>query len=233
MIYLDHFIFPSEDIEYRTKYTGSFIINDAAYFKMCVVIGSLKSVNVEQNYLLAPGGLSYTSYGSGYVVDGCFLLRAQVPSDLEIKYTLDGTTPDYNSTEVFTGSFIKIPMYGSTVLTWIAFSEGYVPKCNITTTYTFDRGEPGEPPISVDEGLCTLGKPSNTPEQYWPYSPFEHGYVMFYTTDGTQPSKDNGKIYNDPWEEGPFPVTAGTVINAITLCYGMYYSDVATYIVPE
>ena len=219
---------PSEDTKYRTKYTGSFIINDAAYFKMCVVIGSLKSVNVEQNYLIAPGGVAITDYGPS--INGDYYIRIAFSSGYELKYTLDGSTPDYNSTESVSGANIEVPVYGTTVLKWIEFKEGYVPR---TGYYNIERGVPGEPVISAENGLCTLGKPSNTPDMYYPYSPFEYGYVMFYTTDGTQPSKDNGKIYNDPWEEGPFPVSPGTIISAITLCYGMYYSDVATYTVPE
>lgn len=70
-----------------------------------------------------------------------------------------------------------------------------------------------QPTISVDSGNVTITCDKT----------FAH---IYYTTDGTEPSVDNGTLY-----ESPFVAVVGQTVKAVAHVWNDIYSTVAEYIV--
>lgn len=147
-------------------------------------------------------------------------------SDGECYYTLDGSTPDYNSTP-FTET-IYFNIYGGPVtLKVIGYRPGWLPTNVRTITVGYDT--PTAPTISfdADTNTVTLGATGNVTA--FPAIPMKttadnpnNGYRIYYTLDGTTPTASS-TLYT-----GPFQISGNTTVKAVIIAYGQYSSDVAT-----
>ena len=137
-----------------------------------------------------------------------------VPSDADIYYTIDGSTPDATKT-LYTGS---IPVGVNTVIKAIAYKTGH-PDSNVgTAQYTFGVANPS---FSVLTG-------SYASAQNLTLNVSTPGADIRYTIDGTDPSDTAGTLYDGT----PIVIndtTQPTVVKAIAYLTGWTSSDIVTH----
>lgn len=202
------------------------------FFVFAVLIGSNKSNYVYKYYPGVSGG-----YSASWNIDWFYCryyINWNVLDYIKVTYTEDGSTPYFDGQEITNVKRTFIPIYGYTTIKTSTFEENYIPQFGFTFKEFGYSDKPTAPEIIVDNYYCEIKRAGETENIiYWPY-PDERGCYIIYTTDGSDPSKDNGKIYDNydhPGEMGPFQVEPGTTVKAITICCNKYISDISTYTV--
>ena len=129
-------------------------------------------------------------------------------------YTLDGSTPDYQS-ELCNG-IIYSTIYDELNIKIMAIAEGYIPSGIAEFSLGYDK--PSSPSISFDSNTNTViiartGESVNIAPS---------AYKIYYTTDGSTPTAQS-ILY-----KGPVPVTDGMTVKAVLVAYDEYFSNVAS-----
>lgn len=132
-----------------------------------------------------------------------------------IRYTVDGADPTPTSGTVYDGNPIDITQ--SSTLRAIAYRDGWMSSNVVIHTYVIN-GPVNAPQFSIaggdyfnafSVGITTL--PSNA--------------VIYYTTDGSDPSESNGFIYNPAT---PVPINVNTVLKARAYLFNWQPSPIST-----
>nr|WP_145405093.1 chitobiase/beta-hexosaminidase C-terminal domain-containing protein [Paenibacillus xylanexedens] len=127
-----------------------------------------------------------------------------------IYYTTDGTEPTINNGMIYSS---PIPVTDGMTIRAIAIKKGMEDSQVISETYTFKQ-QVGKPTADSAGGAVAPGttvKLTSTTDDA----------TIYFTTDGSIPSMDNGTLYS-----GPIPVTDGMTIRAIAIKPGMEDSQV-------
>lgn len=143
----------------------------------------------------------------------------------EVHYTLDGSTPNFNSPMM--NERLYTNRYGSVVnFKCCSFRDGYIPRGVRTKTYGYSS--PSAPSVSYNSetGLVTLLRAGNvmtSPEIPLKTTPDDPtiGCRIYYTLDGSTPT-DQSTLYT-----GPFQISGNTTVKAVLIAYGQYSSDVS------
>lgn len=143
----------------------------------------------------------------------------------KIHYTLDGSTPTYQS-PVFSNAIKKNIFEGQVTVKAIVIYSEQVPSAVVAVTY--GESAVSAPEIIVDDetNKVTIELAGNTAEiplQTNNNVP-DMGARIYYTLDGSTPTAESS-LYTG----NPFTLPEGvTTIKAITVCYGEFNSDVTT-----
>ena len=189
-------------------YNGPFVPNSQDVFAIVVY-----------DDIVSSAAHGWFTYASGvYYMEAPILSENTVSvefsfsSGTKCTYTTDGTDPDYNSTSAGYMQRIKVPYVGQvTTIKYRFFKEGYLPS----PVYTNQVGvaQLGVPTISFDADLNSVSMAHG--------SPWKGEYMnIYYTTDGSTPTKDNGSIYSST-----FSISETKTIKAVQ--YYRYFNTVA------
>lgn len=159
----------------------------------------------------------------GTVVEGPG--NAAPASDGELRYTLDGSVPDYSSDLM--ESRVEGHRYGNPqTAKLIGFRPGCIPSNVGTVVMGYEK--PSSPLISFDssDSLVTLSRSGNVMNN--PVVPLKTdmnnpavGCRIYYTLDGSTPT-DQSTLYT-----GPFQISESVTVKAVLVAYGEYSSDVS------
>ena len=133
-----------------------------------------------------------------------------------IYYTTDGTTPTEDPTHQYNGKFwAEGENLGDEVtITAVAKEEGKELSNPVSVTYKFIA--PAAPTFSPQGGTYTS-------YQYVELASATEGADVYYTTDGSNPSVNNGTKYTEP-----IAVTENVTIKAITVYHDAHVNKDAT-----
>ena len=145
---------------------------------------------------------TYTSVQSTTITDST--------SGATIYYTTDGSTPTAASTQ-YTGA---IAINGSETLRAIAIASGYSNSAVAQAAYTLN--------LSVTTPVISVATGTYTATQSVTISDAESSATIYYTTDGTTPSKSSAKY------DGAITVATSETLSAIAIDSGGTASAVAT-----
>ena len=146
-------------------------------------------------------------------------------ADGEIYYTLDGSTPDSDSTPLTETLYFS--RYGGPVtLKVIGYRPGWLPTNIRTVSVNYDK--PTAPVIFGSENnTVTIGTAGNVSAS--PSIPLKTtsdnpnlGCRIYYTLDGSTPTEQS-TLYT-----GPFQIGGNVTVKAVLVAYGQYYSDVVS-----
>ena len=130
--------------------------------------------------------------------------------DSEIKYTLDGSDPSETNGNVYSEAIV---IGQDTNLKVIAIKNNWYPSDVIEESYTF--------PTIVDAPIFSLNGGNYYEEQLVTMFTYLPGASIYYTTDGSSPSSENGILYVGD----PVQITVSTELKAATHKLG--YNDSA------
>lgn len=128
----------------------------------------------------------------------------------EIYYTLDGSTPSKTNGTKYTAPFA---LNETTTVKAIALKEGLLDSAVVTVAYEINL-KAKQPEVSLKSGKYTT-------EQEVTLSTKTAGAKLYYTTDGTEPTAENGTLY-----EGPFKLSKTCILRVVAVCEGMENSTV-------
>lgn len=209
--------------------TSGFFINYVAY----ISDGSKQSVTTEVVFEVCGEGITTFSNAETGVVS-YFARVLQAPTnnnyntaeDGEVHYTLDGSTPTYNSGLLTSTLYANRFGPPSTVIKCKFYRPGYIPGKERSAV--FGNSSPSAPSVSYNSetGLVTLLRAGNvmtSPEIPLKTTPDDPtiGCRIYYTLDGSTPT-DQSTLYT-----GPFQISGNTTVKAVLIAYGQYSSDVS------
>ncbi|MDE7266347.1 MAG: chitobiase/beta-hexosaminidase C-terminal domain-containing protein [Lachnospiraceae bacterium] len=137
------------------------------------------------------------------------------PADATIYYTTDGTEPKNNNSKktYSNGITVETTMVsdgGITIKAYASKPDEYADSDTVTFTYNVST-TPGENQLKSPTAKPDAGEvPKGTEVQL----KSEDGVPIYYTKDGTIPSKDNGTLFA---ESNPIIINEETVIKAIAI----------------
>ena len=216
----------SDPTDQSTLYSEPFVITEATVIKAFVTNSGNYSGIAEASYEKTKLALMLRSNGNtgqlGYSVQSGNYTDAE-----EVKYTIDGSDPDYSSDTLV--STVNGQRYGNPfVFKARGYREGYVPSSVVQRNGSYDT--PSAPQIvfnSLDNAV-TLNRTGNvianpevllvTDTQQDP----THNCRIYYTLDGSTPT-DQSTLYT-----GPFQISRNVTVKAVLVAYGQYSSAVAT-----
>ncbi|MDT9722113.1 chitobiase/beta-hexosaminidase C-terminal domain-containing protein [Paenibacillus sp. ClWae2A] len=152
------------------------------------------------------------SPSGGIVTSGTTVTLTMGIGGATIYYTTDGTEPTINNGTVYSS---PIPVTNGMTIKAFGVKKGMTDSVVMTETYTIKQQT--EKPAASPAGGAVA--PDTTVALTSPTV----GATIYYTTDGTAPTSENGTIYVEP-----IPVTDGMTINAIALKQGLNDSEVMT-----
>jgi tetratricopeptide (TPR) repeat protein len=122
-------------------------------------------------------------------------LKIECPKGSTVYYTMDGTDPDTNSTEYDSVIFLE---YGSYEIKAISVNQYGISSAVVSNKYLIDVDFVFEPDILTESGDYTNATmiEADVPIMY----------SVYYTTDGSEPSKDSGTSIK---YSGPIPMPLG------------------------
>jgi len=192
-----------------TKYTGAISVSASETIEaIAVASGSTNSAVATAAYTIAsvlptptfsPAAGTYTTTQSVTISDGS--------SGATIYYTTNGTTPTTSSTK-YTGA---ISVSASETLKAIAVASGYTNSAVATAAYTIGS------PTAATPTFSPAGGTYSTPQSVV-ISDTTPGVTIYYTTDGTTPSKSS------PQYTGAITVSTTETIKALAIETGYYTS---------
>ena len=203
----------STPTEQSTLYQGPFTIDQATTFKLIVIHNGVSSPVTEQSYQKVATPSVELSHN--YVSDRRFVKLSCATQNSVIHYTTDGNAPVWSSDDYVYA--LQFHIYEPSTVKAVAFAPEHVPSFVRTSLSGFEK--PSTPVISFDANtrIVTISKTGETQKIA------DSDAVIYYTTDGTEPSAQNGTQYN-----GFFQGTLNTTVKAVVVCYGEYTSDVAS-----
>ena len=139
-------------------------------------------------------------------------------SETTIHYTTDGSEPTANS-PVYNGTFtVNYTAGGTTTIKAIAYDNQNNPSPVVEAIYTW-----GVPTVTIipDSRLTTAESVTVT------LTGSPAGAQVYYTTDGSTPSAQNGTLYDGPFSVALEEIGSQVTVNAIAV-YGSLTSDVAS-----
>ena len=201
-------------VEDGYHYDGPFVITESTYFKAVVTGTEDSGATIAVFDKVKTPNL--TSRSENWITGTMSVILSCATPSAEIHYTNDGTNPDYSS-DLY-GSSIPGRIYEPVTVKAMGFAPGYVPSGVATVEAGYEK--PSTPDISynADTDIVTFTKTGETQNIN-----SSSASKIYYTTDGSRPSADNGTLYT-----GPFRLPAyGVEIGVVFLAYNEYYSDVA------
>jgi hypothetical protein len=196
-----------------TKYTAAISVSASATIKaIAVASGYTNSAVAAAAYTIAsvlptptfsPAAGTYTTTQSVTISDGS--------SGATIYYTTNGTTPTTSSTK-YTGA---ISVSASETIEAIAVASGYTNSAVATAAYTIGT------PTAAMPTFSPVGGTYNSPQSVV-ISDSTPGAIIYYTTDGTLPSKSSAQY------SAPIAVSSTETIKALALATGYYTSALGT-----
>lgn len=210
-----------------TLYSAPFVLNTTTMVKAVVIDGANESTVA--SFLAAQYDAPTIAQTINYLIGKRTIGMNGYGGSTNIHYTMDGTTPTYQST-LYSGMF-DLPLFGTAVtIKAIKIISGYLPTP--VATLAIAASTPDAPTITYDSDASTvsLALSGNTTEialQTNTNVP-SVGARIWYTTDGSTPTAQNGTL----WTGTPFAVEAGQTIKAVTICYSTDSSSVATENIP-
>lgn len=213
-----------------SQYSAPFVITQATTFKMVVIDGEMSSEIATQTFEQAePPRISFRGTNGNYAdfSTGIYKVLMTNPNSRGfITYTTDGSTPTSESTSYRT-DFDAQYFAGEVTYKARVFHVGKVPSAVATSSNGSNSVDAPAISHSKTTGQVTItlvGNTSDVPLQTNLNVP-EMGARIWYTTDGTTPSPQNGTLYT-----GPFVAPDNTeTVKAMTECYSQYDSDVTSY----
>lgn len=176
-----------------TTYTGPFFLRNGQTMRAVTILSTVRSPETTQPWAAAP---LISGVGRTVTIDSQL-------ANATVYYTTNGTNPTKGSASFLSkGSFT---VSGSTTVKAMTVFKGYQ-----SSTWTFDAIIAPKPVISITKaGSVTITSPNGGP--------------IFYTLNGVDPNKENGTVYN-----GPFNVSGNTaVVKAVAYVEG-WSTDVTT-----
>lgn len=135
-------------------------------------------------------------------------------SNATIRYTTDGSTPTKTHGTIYSG---PISITSSRTLKAIAYGDSdFVESDVVSATYTIQYPRVSAPVFSPSPGTYAQGRTVQI-------STATSNATIRYTTNGTNPSRSNGTVYN-----GPFALNDSTTIKAIAYRSGYNDSQMST-----
>lgn len=208
------------------KYTGPFSVigADGKQIKLVKAVGvkdNMKDSDIQEYTVesLEPGkgnGGDKAQVGKPSVKasdDGTSLIITADPDDADIYYTTDGSTPSKKNGTKYTGPIPATDKNGKTIDTIKVIGvKDNMKDSDIATVKVADL-KTQKPTIaaSSDKKTITISAVK--------------GATIYYTTDGSTPTKKNGKKYTGPIDAAS---VAGKTIKAIASLPGKLNSDVAS-----
>lgn len=145
--------------------------------------------------------------------DGTSLIITADPKDADIYYTTDGSTPSKKNGTKYTGSIPATDKNGKTIDTIKVIGvKDNMKDSDIATVKVADL-KTQKPTIAASSDKKTITVSA------------VKGATIYYTTDGSTPSKKNGKKYTGPIDAAS---VAGKTIKAIASLPGKLNSDVVS-----
>jgi len=199
-------------------YAAPFVLNYPATVKAIatktgyansLVASAVYAYSTLQQPTFSPGGGTYTGEKT--------ITISHTVADVNIYYTIDGSTPTTSST-LYTGPFT---LNSSATVKAIATKAGYTNSASISNIYTLVASTP----------VITPSAGSYNGEQIISISDTLSGVIIRYTTNGSTPTTTS-TIYSQPFTISP---TAGSLstnvtVKAIATKTGFTNSSVATNI---
>lgn len=130
----------------------------------------------------------------------------------EIYYTTDGTIPSKTNGTKYTGA---ISLNKDTTIKAIAVKDGMIDSAVITVAYEISL-KAKAPEVSVPSGKYTT-------EQEITITTKTDGAKIYYTTDGSAPTAENGTLYT-----GAFKLSKTCILRVVAVCEGMENSTVTS-----
>jgi hypothetical protein len=176
--------------------------------------------------IAAPSGRGSLNTLSGSVD---YTLSSQVSGT--IRYTTDGSTPTPQSEQY--KEAITYNVFDAPDIKCYQTKEGFVPS-GVAVYHYGAASKPDAPAILFDEETNTVsfelaGNTVDIPLQTNNNTP-ELGARIYYTIDGTIPPNGSGTTL---WDGNSIQVKPGTIVKAITHCYGRYYSNYVQFVSPD
>lgn len=199
-----------------TRYKSPFAISQATTVKAVVIYYNVQSAEtvkyypvINLNYLLYYGYSHNISTGNAIPT-----IDNNPATGVDIYNTTDGSTPNQYATKSDT---VQTTMYGAQInAKFIGYKDDCIPSQILDLLVGLIK--PDTPTISFSGSTVTINP--NTP------SGEGANYNIYYTTDGSTPSAQNGTLYTTP-----FTINSGCTINAVVYyTLGSCYSDVATLV---
>ena len=228
---LDGMVPSSESIHYDGPfvypYAGDLYVNIKA-----VVIDGQRESDITELYvpvvdLSGIYVMPTIDYTTGTVIQR---ISGRIPADAKITYAV-GDVPNYDDTEYIAPvTFDYYSEENPKEIVFRMFRPGYYPSHGFGTYIEYGDTAPTAPNIDYDENTGTVnlslaGNTSNIPLQTNNNVP-DVGARIYYTTDGSTPSSNNGTLYDG----NEFSVPSGaSTLKAITECYGEDDSEVSNY----
>jgi hypothetical protein len=144
------------------------------------------------------------------VFDGIFVTMTTSTPDARIYYSLDGTTPTEESLR-YTGT---LTMTQTCTVKAIGIKENFNSSSVVTNMFDKDANTVGIPRFNRNGNILSITTETTV-----------DGTIIYYTTDGTEPSAESQKY------EGAFEVTENQTVKALALNAKLFDSEVATYTV--
>lgn len=198
-----------------TRYKSPFVLSQTTTVKAVVIYNSVQSAETVNYYPVI--NLNYIiNYGYGYNIstgNAIPTIDNNPATGVDIYNTTDGSTPNQYATKSDT---VQTTMYGAQInAKFIGYKDDCIPSQILDLLVGLIK--PDTPTISFSGSTVTINP--NTP------SGEGANYNIYYTTDGSTPSAQNGTLYTTP-----FTINSGCTIKAVVYyTLGSCYSDVATF----
>ncbi|HOW29241.1 MAG TPA: chitobiase/beta-hexosaminidase C-terminal domain-containing protein [archaeon] len=153
-------------------------------------------------------------YNSGTYPEGTEFVISTTTPDSIIYYTTDGSTPNFNSPQIESGSAITLPV-GTITLKAMAKGEDYYKSEIITRTYTI-TGTVANPQATPASGFVDYGTQVSL-------STTTDGATIRYILDGSEPT-ESSSIYSSP-----ITITQDTIIKARAFKENWQPSDIVEF----
>ena len=150
------------------------------------------------------------SQAGGFYTETVDVSLSTTTEGAEIYYTTDGTTPSKTNGMKYTGAF---KLSETTTVKAIAVKEGLTDSAVVTVEYEISL-KVKQPEVSVPSGKYTT-------EQEITITTKTDGAKIYYTTDGSDPTAENGTLYT-----GAFKLSKSCILRVVAVCEGMENSTV-------